>query len=66
MSTCELCRAVSRDVSPWMAWYADPDATGRVKVIDRCEDEAACRERVEAAGDEWPLLTREAARRALA
>jgi hypothetical protein len=66
LSTCELCGAVSRDVSPWVAWYVDPEAIGRVKVIDRCEDEAACRERVEADGNDWPLLTREAGRRTLA
>jgi hypothetical protein len=50
---CLLCGIVSPDVRPGLACYADD---GRFERIDRCSDHQACRERVEAQGDVWPLL----------
>ena len=49
---CDLCSREDRDVRSGLACYRDD---GRFERIDRCMDHQACRERVEANGDEWPL-----------
>jgi hypothetical protein len=61
MNTCELCGVLSRDVLVRLAWYRDAG----VATVWRCVDDAACRARLEAAGEDWPLLTVEQARREL-
>ena len=50
--TCELCGIESSNVRSGLACYADD---GRFERMDRCVDHQACRDRVEAAGEEWPL-----------
>lgn len=54
MNTCELCHVQDPGVQRDLARYADG---GRepVAAIDRCQDRAACRARVEAAGQTWPV-----------
>lgn len=54
--TCELCHAKSADVAMRLAWYRGEKEP--VQAIDRCRDTAACRDRLEARGDRWPLLER--------
>ena len=56
---CELCATADHRVRPALAWYAE----GGVRTVDRCEDMAACQARVQDAGGEWPLLSREQAAR---
>jgi hypothetical protein len=51
--TCELCGLESDAVRPGLACYADD---GRFERIDRCTDHQACRDRLEADRDEWPLI----------
>ena len=51
--TCELCGVESRDVRSGLACYSDD---GRFERIDRCSDHQACRDRVEASGEAWPLV----------
>ncbi len=56
LKVCDICGDRSLDVRPGLvAWrdLAQPYAH-----VDRCEDEAACRARVEAAGEEWPVMER--------
>lgn len=50
--TCDLCGVEDRNVRSGLACYADD---GRFERIDRCMDHQACRDRVEASGDTWPL-----------
>lgn len=57
--TCELCHIRGSDVTPGLAWYRDATSRTAVQTIDRCIDHAACRRRVEAAGERWPLRDRE-------
>ena len=50
---CDLCGLAANDVRSGLACYADD---GRFARIDRCLDHQACRERVEAPGESWPLI----------
>jgi hypothetical protein len=50
--TCDLCGLEDRTIRSGLACYADD---GRFERIDRCTEHQACRDRVEAAGNEWPL-----------
>ena len=53
LRTCELCGHQGLDVEIQLARYRDgrePHAS-----VDRCIDRAACRRRVEARGESWPL-----------
>ena len=50
--TCDLCGIESPAVRSGLACYSDD---GRFERIDRCTDHQACRDRVEASGQEWPL-----------
>ena len=52
--TCEICYEAGSDVKPGMAWYRVPSKEP-VQKIDRCRDVEACRARVEARGERWPL-----------
>jgi hypothetical protein len=52
--TCELCNVTSDDVRPGIGWFLDES----VQRIDRCRDHEACRQRVEASGETWPLRER--------
>ncbi len=56
--TCLLCGVTSRDVTRRLAQFDPPLPSGAYQAIDRCLDSQACRERVEAAGDPWPLEDR--------
>ena len=54
--TCDLCGENDPRgafVRSGLACYADD---GRFERIDRCVDHAACRRRVEEAGEPWPLI----------
>lgn len=53
MNTCELCNVESHDVRSGLACYAED---GRFERIDRCTDHQACRDRLEATGEPWPLV----------
>lgn len=53
--TCLLCGLVDRDVVRRLAWFDPPLPSGEVQAIDRCRDSQACRDRLEAAGETWPL-----------
>ncbi len=55
--TCELCFAKSADVIVRLAWYRDGGAES-IQAVDRCANTAACRDRVQARGDRWPLVDR--------
>lgn len=52
-AVCDLCGDESIDVRSGLACYADD---GRFERIDRCVDHQACRDRLEALGDDWPLI----------
>ena len=51
--TCELCGAEGYTVCSGLACFA---SDGRFERVDRCIDHQACRERVEAEGQEWELI----------
>ena len=51
---CDICGHRSLDVRPGLVAWKDPAQP--YAAVDRCEDVRACRARVEAAGDEWPVL----------
>ena len=51
---CELCFSIG-DVAPGLAWYRD-EPQQAIQTIARCSDHRACRQRVEQAGQRWPLL----------
>jgi hypothetical protein len=53
--TCELCGHEGLDVRPGIGRYTDHRQTLIVDTVIRCKDSAACRARVEAAGNAWPL-----------
>lgn len=55
IGTCDLCGSVRVPVEPRVVAWRVPVA-GPFGNIDRCPDQEACRARVEAAGDEWPIL----------
>lgn len=53
---CQLCDTPA-DVRPGLIWLKlvyRKSATEPVEWMVRCRDRVACRDRVEAAGDEWP------------
>lgn len=51
---CRLCGIRSDDVVEGMVMYLDPEAAGRLAdAMPRCRNAQECRDRVEAAGDEW-------------
>ena len=55
-SECVLC-GVTFDVAVGLVDWADP--IGRTfEAVPRCTDVAACRGRVEAAGERWPVADR--------
>lgn len=49
---CDLCQMIDHEVRSGLACYADD---GRFERIDRCMNHQACRDRVEAGGESWPL-----------
>jgi hypothetical protein len=51
---CELCQAVGPfdRIAPTTGWLTD---LGEYAPITRCRDHGACRDRVLAAGEAWPL-----------
>lgn len=51
--TCELCYVQDSDVQVALAWYRG--SSEPIQSIARCRNTAACRARVEARGDPWPL-----------
>jgi hypothetical protein len=56
--TCLVCGATGRDVGRRLAQFDPPLPSGPYQAIDRCLDSQACRDRLEAAGDPWPLEDR--------
>jgi hypothetical protein len=53
--TCLLCGAELGDISVTLVEWAQPLDGRRFDAIPRCEDHDACRLRLEAIGDPWPL-----------
>lgn len=60
--TCELCHQRSASVKRGLAWFKQGTSTEGdtidepIVYVDRCTDHEACRRRVEAKGERWPLL----------
>lgn len=52
---CELCYVTDADVKIGLAWYRDVELGQAIQSIARCLDGDACRSRVEARGERWPL-----------
>jgi hypothetical protein len=52
---CLLCGMSGPYVRPFMVEWRDPEPR-RFDVIPRCADRAECRARVEATGEDWPLV----------
>ena len=50
---CAICGHHSLDVRPGLVAWIDVDSY--YANVDRCTDQAACRARVEARGDTWPV-----------
>ena len=59
MKRCELCGLEDRDVRVMLGWYKG----GGPAPVERCPDAVACRQRVEAAGETWPLWRPDGLRR---
>lgn len=57
-TTCLLCGATSHDVATALVAWRNPVGRDRFAAIPRCRDRAACRGRVEAAGEPWELEER--------
>lgn len=60
-ASCLLCGLEATAAEVWLkpAWWREPGADGkRITTIPRCLDVDACRARVLAAGEAWPLLER--------
>ena len=55
-TTCLLCGATGKDVAIGLVRWADPVGRDVFGSIPRCRDKAACRDRVEAAGEQWDVL----------
>ena len=56
-SACLLCGQVAPDVRMALVHWREPDSAGDVwGAIPRCRDRSACRERVAALGEEWPIV----------
>lgn len=51
--TCDICADRSIDVRPGLVAWIDPAQP--YAAVDRCSDEQACRARVEASGETWPV-----------
>jgi hypothetical protein len=56
---CLLCGIQDADVRPGLAWFEPALASGAVQSIHRCRDVDACRARLEATGETWPLISRD-------
>lgn len=56
---CDICGVTDQPMTTGLVAWKSP-VFGRYEHIDRCSDEAACRARVAAAGDEWPVVERQA------
>ena len=55
IGTCDLCGAVRVPIEAHVVAWRVPVA-GPFGAIDRCVDRDACRNRVFANGEEWPIL----------
>lgn len=55
MKTCLLCGHESHDVRVGLVEWKDPVGSERFSSIPRCQNRRACRARLEAIGDEWPV-----------
>jgi hypothetical protein len=56
MLECALCDLRSPVVRPAVVEWAEP-AVRRFDAVPRCPDHDACRQRLEARGEPWPLAT---------
>lgn len=54
---CVLCHRTDRDVTVALLVFQE-DGQRWYSTDPRCPDHTACRQRVEAAGEEWPLVPR--------
>lgn len=54
---CDLCGERSLDVRPGLVAWRDPAQP--YANVDRCGDVEACKARVEAAGERWPVVEKE-------
>ena len=52
--TCELCNATDTPIRHGLVAWRQP-VFGRYEDIDRCTDVEACRARVLAKGEPWPI-----------
>jgi hypothetical protein len=60
--SCSLCDNPNRrEVSVGLVEWSKPIDDERWTAIPRCENRVACRERVEAAGESWPVREGKAA-----
>jgi hypothetical protein len=54
---CALCGIESAtDVKPSMVRWKDPLPDHQFDTVDRCIDRQACRDRVDAIGELWPVI----------
>jgi hypothetical protein len=53
--TCLICGDLSLDVRTQLVEWRDPVGGRRYEAIPRCIDRTACRSRVEAQGETWPV-----------
>jgi len=53
--TCVLCGLTSRDVSVSLISWIEPVGRDRYTSAPRCKDVYACRDRVEALGEQWDV-----------
>lgn len=59
--SCLLCGLEATSAEVWLmpAWWREPGPDGRyITTIPRCRETDACRARVLAVGESWPLLER--------
>jgi hypothetical protein len=53
---CDLCHLRGESIRPALVeWAQPPDGRRTWDTVFRCDDRAACRARLEAVGEPWPL-----------
>lgn len=52
---CFICGAPGQQVEVRLIAWREPVGTDLYATVPRCVDRAGCRQRVEAAGDDWPI-----------
>jgi hypothetical protein len=59
MNACLICGNTSSDVRTALVAWAEPVAGRTFESVPRCQDREACKERVIAQGEDWPVSKRE-------